>query len=611
MKRRKGKKSIQRQAIPIRRLTTFSEVYSIKSIIDRHYDGVMPKDAYDGLLSMIIDKDIRRYFISFFKFQKIEIRDNIDNSVLQGKSIKRQKPKKDKDKKIIQVTEVERPKKTVTKLEKESGKDKECKSPKIGKLYKVRAKDFRFKFTGVNPRLIWGKRERFFLGRVEWFVPEVLNSIDRTFTIRKRRDEEFVFDPFDDQKVFRKLLEEKYEEFKTLKREKILKECDDIVSRYYEGKVNSFFSQFRSFSISVPLTDFSHNKEREVYSLHFNCLEHLQLNSELKYRVSITYSSIEKLFEGKILHDYEEEIKKKWGEGCSDIYTLKEILPGIKSPFATIKIPSIYIERNRASETLELMIDYVSQEGLFRGHLHSRYASRYMTEMLPVVFPDYVRESLRRKIALVDTPFIETFYTAFTFMFDEGDWNIRQRRDRIMRNQDEDSCYFTPEYQRYQSGLSPLLPFDKENKNDWMWLTSMLQKGVFDAAYCFRDKDETYSSKMGDTKKYNVKIYITVEKEKRKKFRSNEWIIVPNSYTLSLYALDTEKSIYRFKVEGSNLYEAIFFLWSYFSSNNYNKRQDFYSVLVHKYLFGINDFYKANPLVYKKGIGYCDAKWSE
>lgn len=78
---------------------------------------------------------------------------------------------------------------------------------------------------------------------------------------------------------------------------------------------------------------------------------------------------------------------------------------------------------------------------------------------------------------------------------------------------------------------------------------------------------------------------------------------------ISMYALDTSKSIYRFIVEAGKTYEALFFLWSYFGSNNYNKRQNFEYVLQWKELFGIHKFYKDQTLKYKHGIGFYDPRW--
>lgn len=85
--------------------------------------------------------------------------------------------------------------------------------------------------------------------------------------------------------------------------------------------------------------------------------------------------------------------------------------------------------------------------------------------------------------------------------------------------------------------------------------------------------------------------------------------IFVESFIISMYALDTSKSIYRFEVEKDKINEGIFYIWSYFSSNNYNKRQDFDYILSLKEHFGIIRFYKDSPLEYRTGIGYCDRKW--
>lgn len=136
-----------------------------------------------------------------------------------------------------------------------------------------------------------------------------------------------------------------------------------------------------------------------------------------------------------------------------------------------------------------------------------------------------------------------------------------------------------------------------------------MRSGVFLKAYAFRDKDETLSSKCGDTVKYPIKVYLTV-KDASYKYRNylGQFISV-NKFVLSMYALDTTKSIYRFEVKKDKINEAIFFIWSYFSSHNYNKRQDFDYVLILKEHFGIIRFYKDSPLDYRTGIGYCERTW--
>ena len=70
-----------------------------------------------------------------------------------------------------------------------------------------------------------------------------------------------------------------------------------------------------------------------------------------------------------------------------------------------------------------------------------------------------------------------------------------------------------------------------------------------------------------------------------------------------MYALDMEKSIYRFEVENEKFHEALFFIWSYFSSNNYNKRLDFHCIRYLMYDFGIYHFYKDKPLNYNYESG--------
>lgn len=135
-----------------------------------------------------------------------------------------------------------------------------------------------------------------------------------------------------------------------------------------------------------------------------------------------------------------------------------------------------------------------------------------------------------------------------------------------------------------------------DENNNWIWLENQIKKGNVKEAFYFRDLDRRRSDSDSWGNRYAVDVYLSVSEKETNSLRKK--------ILISMYALDTEKSVYRFEVENEKFYEALFFIWSYFSSNNYNKRLDFHTIRYLMYDFGINHFYKDKPLNYNYETGY-------
>lgn len=217
----------------------------------------------------------------------------------------------------------------------------------------------------------------------------------------------------------------------------------------------------------------------------------------------------------------------------------------------------------------------------------------------------------------IDDRFIITFYSAFRTMYHDYDSAVQsiydQQYKKYIHSINDDYVYFLrPDRSGYRHdyrlGLFSLSYFSVNNHSEWGWLKSQINKGIFMEAYTFYDRNLTYSTE-NDLTKTPIKVYLAIQMHGVPCTNCEETIVSTNNATLIMYTLDTSKSIYRFIVKENRVYEAIFFIWSYFSSENYNKRQEFEYILRWKELFGIRNFYKDQPLEYKRGIGFYDSRW--
>ena len=547
-------------------------------------------DMYNKFLKYTRDPYLKKYFIDTFK-RKIQ---TIDINPVQKNS----------------------PAKTVNKRKKYI--PIKIKNNPDQNIITVSTNDFSFHYTlAGSPRLVYKDSECFFMGRLEWFKPEVLELIDRDFKIKLRDSIGFSFVPIEDKQVFENLLREKYNSLKE-KHEKYLEQqyknqleyYFNIINQYISRKTNEFIKQYQSFNIGIPLNEFTLKKDIDTYIINIDCFNYIDMESNNKI-ISIPYISLINSINSKISAKFSSEIIAKWGNGYIRQLEIQDILPNFNSSLAEIKIPAIFVERYVKNGIVKLNLKYSIRDGIYIGSLaEPDYINRYKNDLLSISFPDETKTALKEIFSNIDSPFLITFYTSYVRMFREdirGIKGIFRTQLKKLEEYDEMQGYpYIPESTRYDSGYCSLIKFDPSVPNAWMWLTDLLKKGISKEAYMFTDSNSTFSSKYGLTKNYPVKVYLSVEEV------SGYYHHILDSNThcnISMYSLDISKSIYRFIVIREKLNEAIFFLWSYFSSNNYNKREDFYKILEYKKHFGIIYFYKHLPLIYKPGLGFCGNNW--
>lgn len=555
MSKRKNKKAYNLDFY----ISNHSDLDKLCEIIKYKFGGKIPLILYNEFFNRILNPSLKRTYIQVFS--------KIVN----------------KDAKV-----------SIENLEKDtnrSNKHMDRKKNNNDLIENVRAKDFVFKKSLYGPRIVYNDHETYFLGDANWFVPEILNSIDRTFKIKLRSTGVFCFVPIEDKEILRNLLSAEYN--KTYSAD--LNDCIDTIKIEIKRRINQAVSKYRKFKIEVPIDRLVFDNIRQVYTYSINVNDILSLDDNII--IEISSQDLYEVISEVQLNRFHKELNDILGKRYRRNLDKNDFVPNLKSDIVEFKIPVIVLERLYYGKYIKLEAVYSEKNGIFIGN--NGYISQgYSTESAPVIFNDNIKKSLKFIIRQVNSPYIETFYTSFQKMFNEGDLCIKALLNTY--GQKYKICNHV-ENNRYCSGYSELMTFDPDNKNDWMWLSTQLKKGVFEKAYSFFDLDETYSTKAEFINKSSIKIYVAVE---RVESRPHCGLPLIFYFKLHLYSLDTTKSIYIFEVLPSMLNEAIFFLWSYFSSNNYNKRQDFHLIRRYQKLFGILDFERSIPLKFKHGIGY-------
>ncbi len=551
----------------------------------------MPISIYNGFLKVISNPELKAYFVRTFKPKSLESAPTVSPH-----------PKKKKKSRVSQSGTTH-----------SSG----VSSPQIHqnkRVYTVKASDFSFLATLMGPHLVFRTHKSFCSIRSEWFQPRVLESIDRTFKIRLSDYVGFTFIPQSDKHVFLSLLEQTYLNIKKQIYKEQLTIYQAKVENYISSYVDNYILSCQNINFTANLDVYQLNEDKQVYIYKFNALEYLGLDKN-GVRIHVPLSWLHERLDEDNLNKFHDEIASEYPDGYVTFADIDKLYPNYKSLDIKVVIPKLFIDRYEKDLSIRIKAEYSSILGFFKCRISSNIPGYgYHTDTYEVVFSDDIKTSLIYIMRNIDCKFIITFYTAFVKMLNEGDAIVQSKYEKqleLIKSKKEDYyfIYTRVDHNRYHSGYSPLLIFDTENTSDWLWLTTQMKNGVFLNAYAFKDKDQTLSSKCGETIKYPVKVYLTV-KDASYTYRNylGQSIFV-ESFIISMYALDTSKSIYRFEVEKDKINEGIFYIWSYFSSNNYNKRQDFDYILSLKEHFGIIRFYKDSPLEYRTGIGYCDRKW--
>ena len=588
-------------SIVISDIKTFREMSNIQKIVDNRYDGEMPSNMYKNFLKVISNPELKAYFVRNFK---------------PLSCISDPQPTLTPKRESSSFKESNADVKTFSSIGSKPDIDKNT-SKRYQSVFTVRATDFSCQYTETGPHLVFRSHKAFCLVEKEWFQPRVLKSINRTFQIRLSDYVGFTFIPHSDKQVFLNLLKETYLDVEQQIYNEHLTICLKSIEKFIKSYVFAYIYRCQNIKFETDLADYCFNEDKQVFIYKFNASDYLKLKRD-GVILHIPLAEILEQLDEDDRYKFHADIISKYPDGYQTVADLDRIFPNCKSLDITIVIPKIFIARFGKDKPIGIKAEYSSDLGYFKGGITSNIPGyRYQTENSEVVFSEEVKDSLINIMRNIDSRFIITFYSAFIRMYNEGDSIVQSYYESQLellkpKKVDYYNYYWHhiwTELNRYDSGDSPLLSFDSENTSDWMWLTTQMKNGVFLNAYAFYDFDETLSSKCGETVKYPVKVYLTVKDASYSYQNYIGQAVHVEKVIISMYALDTAKSIYRFEVKRNRINEAIFYIWSYFSSNNYNKRQDFEYILWLKHHFGIIRFYKDSPLDYRSGIGYCDKKW--
>lgn len=562
-------------------IKTFRDFSNVQRIIDERFSGQMPVDIYRAFLKRITNPFMREVFIQKFRSIPPEIKCHKSDKVQQLKT------------------------RTNIKLSSEEMRENE--------IVIVSPLSFSYNVTERGPRLVYRSHMCTFFGEKEWFQYSILKSINRIFKIRINDYTGFSFIPYSDKQEFASILQQKYEELQNQIYKKELADCFSKIEKYIQNSIIIYRDSLRHFVMRTSIEDYSFDEGKQVYLLDINIIKYLNIKDKVIFHIPfqeiIKESEIDDYYE-----KYQDEIAEKWQDGFSRQIELTEIFPNLTCADISIVIQKICVERLNIDEPLDIIIKYAPENGKFSGEISRNSFIKldcHQTDNVKAVFSDDVKVSLIEIMKNVKDKMLITFYTAFYSMYQEEDPIVQIMFDNRYKSicRPEDDYYdYRWKFDRYKSGSSSLLHFNKNNFSDWIWLTAQFRNGRFMEAYSFYDKDLTYSLEDTYTRP-SVKVYLTVQMQGLPCTDSNKNYISKDNLMISMYALDTSKSIYRFIVETGKKYETLFFLWSYFGSNNYNKRQEFEYVLQWKELFGIHKFYKDQTLVYKNGIGFYDPRW--
>ena len=591
----------KKPSIKVFDIKTFRQMSEILTILDNWYNGEMPLDKYNGFLKVISNPGIKAYFARNFKPHTVNSTP-VTAVTSNGKKTESRQCYSSQDNSTTSDTSTASLK--TTKKYKYRGRSQES-------IMKVKATDFSCKHTETGPTLMCRSHQSFYYVKSEWLQPRVLNAIDRTFRLKLSNYLGFIFVPTSDKEVFLSLLEQTYSEVKQQIYNEQLDKCLKSIERYLDHSINTQVLEYHNIKFDITLADCSFDEDKQLYTYKLNALEFLNIKSS-SVRVHFPLKSIIEQLNESDRNTFKDEIISKYPDGYVSELTIENLFPNNVSLEIKVSIPKIFVMRYVKDAPIGIKANYSSDLGYFRADISSNLPGyRYRTETSGVVFSDEVKNSLINILRKIDNNYIITFYSAFVRMFNEGDALIQSNYMKHIKalSPEEDDYYRHPKYYLYYSGESPLLPFDIENSNDWMWLTTQMKNGVFLNAYAFRDKNETVSSYVGDTVRNSFKVYLTVEDANNPYKDYQDQIDHTERAIISMYALDTTKSTYRFEVEKDKINEVIFYIWGYFSSNNWNKREDLTYLRSLGRLFGVRSFYKDSPLENRSGIGYCDRKW--
>ena len=167
------------------------------------------------------------------------------------------------------------------------------------------------------------------------------------------------------------------------------------------------------------------------------------------------------------------------------------------------------------------------------------------------IFSEKIKSSLQEILSHIDDIYIITFYSAYKSIFKEEYDLVQKVYDKVTEDYkgDIDLAAASIDWGHYLSGHCPLDRVNVDN-NGWKWLSEQLKSGKIKEAFSFIDQDKRKSDFDAWGYRSSVSVYLTVKEVEP--YLENKKVLI------SMYALDIDKSVYRFEVNKEKIYEAIF-----------------------------------------------------
>jgi hypothetical protein len=411
------------------------------------------------------------------------------------------------------------------------------------------------------------------------FDHEILSGVTRTFTV-KTTNRRFSFCPKEDIINFYKELELSKD---ALKEQHLKQRLDYYIAQIERSKqklINFYFWDYRRIYIQIPLDDLIYNESTRTYWKEYDASDFITPSNKT---IHIKYNTLlDGIYKDNHFGAVQDLLYQKYKNGFSIQLTKNQIYPDLISTKIAITIPSIFIERLQ-DKKLQCVARY--SKGLFKVSIESRIGTIKCwdkTTLQPSIKP-YIISSILN----IDGDFALMFYKSFCLMFNEGNAEIEEHIRHIPN--------YTSNFE-YVSEDTMLSPFKPET-NDWLWLSNQIQEKKISCAYTFIDKNYVKSKWHYDTSHPECRCYIAIK-------------VIDNLHTyIIMYALDEQKSVYRYLVYTQKIDVAIFAIWSYFSSNLDNKRLNLWDFRLYYRLFGIITMTKHPPLKRKAGFGFVGDDW--
>lgn len=557
-------------------ITTFKQVQEIIRGLPK--EGVTEK-VYRGILRRIESKDFRAYFKREAKCPSLE------------------RSWKEKN---------ESPNTTQNRTHFSPKAMDEGNAAKENEDILVRPTEFSFEQSSVGPKLIWGEYECLFYGAPEWFERDVLESIERTFTIRVSQALGLRFEPYSDREVLRDELDKAYQRKLNNLRTSKLNEILESIDWRINLEAKSYKANLHRFEYDIHLKDCVYDREKGIYIKRLNLFDCLCKDASPFHTFTIPYKEIITYIGHYEWILYKKEIEKRWVKGYTEVINLKELFSKLESEEIEIIVPKVYVNDYRIKDTVKVRITI------------SEWSNRVSVRLLwpdtttpPMTQPFITRlekskQSIQEKIKKLEhTPIVDCLKTAYIDMFsfkDDGSQNFQEKKrlltDVNIDTSQEDWTYVDFDHWRFHT---PLYSYEKESEISFKWLKAQVKLGKYNRILNFEDLNRFVINKNS----WTVTTYLAISDTMSNPFNIRWGEMVK----IDMYALDTTKCTYQWQVKKDQLEEAIFYIWAYFSSQRENKRERINKMLDYARMFGIIYYEKRLSLHHNYSFGYHGDDW--